>query len=103
MHADPCIERVGFQTIGGDQQTPSNFQDCLYQILPMLNYDSTEAHQTLSRRASFSSSKDEKEMIELRIKQEYQQNLQAVKKYQTGKEKVRPRTSPPRLIGSCIN
>ena len=49
MHADPCIERVGFQTIG-EQGAPPNFQDCLYQILPMLNYDSTEAHQTLSRR-----------------------------------------------------
>ncbi|GMI18059.1 hypothetical protein TrLO_g4475 [Triparma laevis f. longispina] len=86
MHADPCIERVGFQTM--HQHTPGNFHDCLFQILPMLNYDSTSASTTLQRRPSFKSSATETAMMDLRVKQELKQNQNSIKKYMTGNEKT---------------
>ncbi|GMI08106.1 hypothetical protein TrVE_jg11753 [Triparma verrucosa] len=87
MHADPCIERVGFQTMH-HSHTPGNFHDCLFQILPMLNYDSSNASSTLHRRPSFRASSTETALMDLRVKQELKQNQNSIKKYMMGNEKT---------------
>jgi len=67
--------------------------------MPLLNYDSSEAGSELKRRNSFSSNKLERasrEMLDMRIAQETQQNISAVKKYQTG------RAHTPVLYGHIV-
>jgi len=70
MQADACIERVGFQTQDPKETSPPNFHECLFQVLPMMNYDSSTSKQELSRRKSFAANGSERDMIEHRVKQE---------------------------------
>ncbi|GMI17805.1 hypothetical protein TrLO_g6323 [Triparma laevis f. longispina] len=80
VHADGHYGNVGFMLENGSLEL-KNFRECLFQIIPMLNYESTNTRRELdmmSRRKSsnFNMEKvNEKEMVDIRMNQEKNQNL----------------------------
>ncbi|GMI35216.1 hypothetical protein TeGR_g14298, partial [Tetraparma gracilis] len=84
LHADRSFGRVGFQTEGEELR---GFEDCLFQLIPQLNFDSVATKNALMRRPSFSGNADEQEMVDIRIKQESDQNEARVKKCEDGDDK----------------
>ncbi|GMH93097.1 hypothetical protein TL16_g12537 [Triparma laevis f. inornata] len=75
VHADGHYGNVGFMLENGSLEL-KNFRECLFQIIPMLNYESTNTRRELdmmSRRKSsnFNMEKvNEKEMVDIRMNQE---------------------------------
>jgi len=83
LHADTCFERVGFQ-VEDRSSDLTNFDECLFTVCPMLNYDSVTTKKFLMRRPSFSGDIGEQEVVDLRIKQEEEQNEVILKKTEEG-------------------
>ena len=76
IHADGHYGNVGFMLEKKSSRELKNFRECLFQIIPMLNYESTNTRRELdmmSRRKSsnFNMEKvNEKEMVDIRMNQE---------------------------------
>ena len=74
VHADRCFGRVGFQTSPGSKE-PSNFDDCLFEVMPMLSYDAME----MAKHIHNPESSSEQAMVKARLKQEDEQNANLMK------------------------
>ncbi|GMH51423.1 hypothetical protein TrLO_g7659, partial [Triparma laevis f. longispina] len=84
MHVDKVFSRVGFQT-AADGSDVLNFDECLFVVTPMLNYDSKQQAAVLKRTASKLSGGDdeangEQAMLQARLKQENDQNKKLLMK-----------------------
>ena len=59
FHVETCFEKVGFMTETTRPGDLVNFDECLFVICPMLNYDSIASKRLLQRRPSFSTDPNE--------------------------------------------
>ncbi|GMI00699.1 hypothetical protein TrST_g8820 [Triparma strigata] len=77
MHIDKCFSRVGFQT-SSEGTDVANFDECLFVVTPMLNYDSKQQAAMLARTGSKlggdGDASGEEAMLQARLKQEHEQN-----------------------------
>lgn len=76
LSADPCFSRVGFQQVC-PSYSYSSFEQCIFQLCPMLSYDNKASKSKLERRGSFSE--EEAMLMDMRIKMEEGKNARQMK------------------------